>query len=916
VDNPVSTDLVTSDIVLDYVGRGSRGGDLVIGSLSTGETSTSLGVEQFDITVKRDSQLEQIASTNGTLREVYIRNEGTSKYLGAHEQREPGDTTATARPGDLIAQGTSYETTLINNLSGTKKTGPKEYGTDPDISDQDIDGADREANGFAFTDVRIIDAHGSNREGNGHGTGDGWNTAFAGNLKLNAILTGDVVRKYLDTTDRASNLAAADNQVFLYDLGNNDDTFDLQISSANLDAAGTATREDLVLNVYGESGNDKISTVIYETDSQGWDVFAQAKKGAAHWYENAKLNANLSIDAGAGNDTINTFGSGDWNITLGTGNDTLYVDNSGEANNGSGVVAPTQKAKWVFNTADQKTATVTGARTVVNLQSDTNDGYISVNDKYAGGAGYTAGELSGLHGLKLRVLFKDVSTSSDKTDPNANSKGQGFFFSDAVAVPATDPGGFRITDLNINQAIKKAINDDPVLNKLLVAKDGPANTLVVTALSDGRHIDVKDLQVEFAIPTDVATLANEAAWKEAIGAASTWTSADLQAARTAAFNNLLGGTASASNFNGFGPNPGEGYADWYVPVSSTGKSDYLSAFADNGTALIEGTNSDAVADNIIIVDGGSSDSDVVVLSTGQNSNDTIKWNGAFNNGTTTVVNFDASNFVPASYTITFTHEVTTPGNITVTFVGTGAPTASPVPVTAAADSAEKVAQEVEAAFKSDGGITTDWTVSRNGTSVTITQKVGGTIGGTPSVTFADTGSTGVTANTTGGFSQYVESLLGDDWLDFTAYGARWLGVAQLGSDGFVSELNGWTVSNDTHGAQTEVVGSTGVALPQHVATGTANFYEDRLVHTGEKYITLTRAWKEGPTTGVPNPDQDTVYKIELWTLNGEKADAYTTSTFDSTARDTAQLIGYVDLGRVIEGVVDVNSVIAQIDYIP
>jgi len=63
-------ELITSTIVLDNVGRGSTGGDLVIGGLSAGQTSTSIGVERFDITVEDNSALQQIESTNDALREV------------------------------------------------------------------------------------------------------------------------------------------------------------------------------------------------------------------------------------------------------------------------------------------------------------------------------------------------------------------------------------------------------------------------------------------------------------------------------------------------------------------------------------------------------------------------------------------------------------------------------------------------------------------------------------------------------------------------------------------------------------------------------------------------------------------------------------------------------------------------------
>ena len=50
------------------VGRGSTGGDLVVGGLSVGETSTSKGVQKFLIEVQDNSKLQTINSTNNTLK--------------------------------------------------------------------------------------------------------------------------------------------------------------------------------------------------------------------------------------------------------------------------------------------------------------------------------------------------------------------------------------------------------------------------------------------------------------------------------------------------------------------------------------------------------------------------------------------------------------------------------------------------------------------------------------------------------------------------------------------------------------------------------------------------------------------------------------------------------------------------------
>ena len=781
--NPVTSSLVTSTVILDYVGRGSMGGDLMIGGMSVGYTSESKGVQQFDITVERDSKLEVIQSTNNTLQVVNLVNSGSYNYLGAYER----GSNQGARSGDLTVTGD----TNVNTIFGVKKTSQAGAGGDPTdgwpgpnlLGQQYIDGGGlQQWNGYGFTDVRVING-----------------AAFKGNLELNAVLTSNVVGKYMNLVDQAPAPAAADNVVFNYTLGAGNDTLDIALSAANLAAAGTTTREDFVLNIDGGAGNDTITTAIYADNIVTGPLLttlANAAGGAAAWYQNHQLNANLFIDGGSGNDTIQTMGSGDWTVKLGTGNDTYYADNTAAT------------AVWVFNTADQLTVggAVT-ARGINNLQSAGNNNYIFVDDgTWPGGAandGYSsvAGEMAGLYGLKLRVVYNDVSNSSNITPVNA----QGTYFSSVVDVPTTAAGSFTVTDLQINQAIKKAINDDPVLNKLLVAKDGPSNTLVVTALSDGTHLSMADLGIEFAIPTLVATT-EVAGWNSALHTTANWTAADLQNARIESFNALLGagpGTAFnaalVSAYDTFGPNPGTpgSFSAWYSanPAANTG---YLSAFANQGGAVLAGANSGHVSSNVVIVDGAASDIDVVVLSTGTACSDTIKWDGSFNNGTVTVVNFD-----------------------------------------------------------------TWWTTT-------------------------------------------VANNLGDDFLDFTAYGARALYVAQLDATGHV-DTAAWSVSQDTLGLGSVDAGVAGVVLPTTLVAA-PNYVGDWTLKAGDKYITMTRV-----APNATDADNSTVYKIELWTANGTAADAYLTTLAVGDVRDTAQLIGYVDLGRVIEGVVDTDSILSHID---
>ncbi|MDR0775608.1 MAG: DUF4214 domain-containing protein [Azonexus sp.] len=765
--NSTATDLVISTVILDYVGRGSMGGDLVIGGMSVGYTSESKGVQQFDISVERDSKLEVISSTNNTLQVVNLVNKGTYNFLGAYERLSNQG----LRSGDLTVTGD----TTVNTLFGAKKTGGI---GDPTVivgAQQNIDGAGpQQFNGYGFTDVQAING-----------------VAFKGNLTLNAVLTENVVAKYMNLKDQAPNVAAADNVVFNYSLGAGNDKLDLAISDANLQAAGTTTREDFVLNIDGGAGDDVITVAIYDSSDPTMMTLANAVGGAAAWYQNAKLNANLFIDAGSGNDTINTMGSGDWTVKLGTGNDTYYADNTAA------------KAVWVFNTANQ-TIWGAAARNLANLQSGTNSSYIVVNDGTIGAAndGFNPAheEMSGLNGLRLRVVLNDMSYSSNVAPGGPN--GPGTFISSVVDVPTTAAGSYTVTDLQINQAIKKAINGDPVLGKLLAATDGPANTLVVTSLTDGLHVSV-DLGIEFAIPTSVA--ANEvSAWNSALKTTATWTDAQLQLGRIASLNALLDHAAYDTNlspglvsgYDAFGPNPGTGYTAWYSANKAAalgGDGSYAAAFANDGLFSMYGNFSAHTSSSIVIVDGAASDLDVVVLSTGQFSHDTIKWGGSFNNGKVTVVNFQTL--------------------------------------------------------------------------------------------FPD--------------------ALGADWLDFTAYGVRWLGVATLDTNGKVDGGNGWAISQDQIGLHTSQAGVAATALPTWGAT---SYIGDFTVTTGDKYVTLTRA----PVPTATNDDATTLYKIELWTVNGSEADAYR-DLAPGEVRDTSQLIGYVDLGRVIESSVDLQSILAHID---
>lgn len=508
--------LITSTVILDDVGRGSTGGDLLIGGLSVGDTSTSRGVEQFDITVERSSKLQQIASTNNTLEVVTIAS-------GAQYREVVNGSFTDPKYGDLTVLGDAEVDPFNSVVPSEKPNLPGSQG------DQDIDGLYGDHNGFGFTNVREIDASG-----------------FLGKTNMNLVLDHTVTAKYMDLFDTQDD-PAGDNIEFSYKLGTNDDNFFLAISDFNLSAAGTTTREDFDLLIEGGAGNDIIDALVYGEDVTDGDL-ADASGGTAHWYLNSALNANLAIDAGSGNDTVATHGSGDWWVDLSSGNDTYYADNAGS------------KSNWVFNAVN-----LGGPLDIDNIRSD-------VNNTYA-------------------IYKGQLTVSLTREDGSV-------YTTDVVTVPSTT----NVTsDLQVNQAIKEAINSDPVLSKLLRAYDGPANSLVVTSLIDEQSGGTASgLSVDITAPLATSLSAAEVsayALKHGLGVGTT------AAQVVAAINSAI--------------------TSWDV------KQDYVPDVFDAGS------NSSHTADNTII--GGTGD-DVLVLGTGVQSNDTVKYEG-FGNGYDTIVNF-------------------------------------------------------------------------------------------------------------------------------------------------------------------------------------------------------------------------------------------------------------------------------------
>ena len=444
--------------------------------------TTKSGVEQFNVTVKgnedKSSSLSALLSTNNNLRVVTVKT----------------DAAQTGTLADLTignSQTAGLGGNVINKL-------PQEV-------------LPSAANANALKDVQTFDA-----------------SAFKGDLKITAGLTSEVTAKYMNLVDQAPAAAAADNVSFVYTGGAGNDVFNIALDSANLDSAGTTTREDFLFSLVGGAGNDNLTLSV--VDALG------TASGAANWYANSKLNANLRIEAGDGDDVVWTPGSGDVVILGGAGNDTVYSDNTGA------------KAIWAFNN-------ISGP--INNLLSDANNGY-------------------NLFKSKVSVNFKGLVATAQISSVNGRSD-----------------------DLAINQAIKAAINSDLVLNKLLIATDGPANTLVVTSLIDGSMVG--DLAISLLAPTVGIINALEYATLQ-----TAYSTAAVPVTTPAQVDALLAAGLAAA----------------------IAKADYVKAAPT--TPIVDGTDGTGISDHNIT---GGSGNDVMVLSTEANSNETLVYAAGFGNDT-------------------------------------------------------------------------------------------------------------------------------------------------------------------------------------------------------------------------------------------------------------------------------------------
>ncbi|QNU62196.1 DUF4214 domain-containing protein [Vreelandella titanicae] len=376
----------------------------------------------------------------------------------------------------------------------------------------------------------------------------------------------------------------AENKAHVYNTSASNDSITVDYS---LDKAAEFNGFSLGINT--GAGNDTVHTI-----AQGADDFSLPNQ--------QDLQHNVVVNTGEGDDVVWTEGAGGVLISTGAGNDTIYSDNSGLSQMNSDL-----GATWLVNT--QNTA---------------------FDDLRGNAAGLSSGQTTPagndipavLYGAQLTVTLAGASLGGAVTSAAADSFDNGF----EGIINLNDILGDRVfgDQRDINAAIAQVVNNHKVLSKLLVAENGPDNSLVIRSQVDGQF-EADDLQITLS-PAGVSGMSDSAKGRlesaireESNDSNFDGTDANLQAV-------LNGSTSAAHGINGIGTGGGV-QADTYTGTAST---------ADNtGNEINAGSGSD-----------------VIVLSTNGDSNETIVFEDNFDRNT--VVNFDADGTSAGADTLDFT----------------------------------------------------------------------------------------------------------------------------------------------------------------------------------------------------------------------------------------------------------------------
>ncbi len=284
--------------------------------------------------------------------------------------------------------------------------------------------------------------------------------SYAGDINVAASITSHSYDKYLKGVDGdesgLGNPPVDGYDGFAYNTGAGDDVINMTVSGA------VAADNDFKLNINTGAGNDLVAFRYDDaiTGNQG-----TSQKGLQ----------NVTISTGEGDDTVWFYGDakgtggadsdGSAVISAGAGNDVIYV-NQQEFFTGEDqrqLDSSAYNAVWVLNT----TGTQVG---IAGLEGATMN-----NDLSSGQSQFNVNVPQGST-LQVTVSFKGFEATVDVDGVN----------------------GTTVSADAVNQAIIRAVENDPVLGNLLSAKDGAGNSLIIESLINGQ-MTPGDLEISFGV---------------------------------------------------------------------------------------------------------------------------------------------------------------------------------------------------------------------------------------------------------------------------------------------------------------------------------------------------------------------------------------------------------------------------------
>lgn len=292
---------------------------------------------------------------------------------------------------------------------------------------------------------------------------------LAGSVAVNAFVSDKVIDRNYNLQD--TGVHTADDVQIQYGLSSGNDIIQLALASEVVAYADS----QVTINT-GTGGNDFVHLKIVNNALNVSDnvVNAGSSTYGNGWLVNQQLNDNIKVEAMSGNNTIWTEGSGNVRISTGAGNDVILADNSGRQT----IADPAAVAKMAS----------LGYGTQVN-------GLYVVNAASRELGNILSNSANGTDGVaNLAQTFNTFKTTVSVSFMGLESS--------YIEIASTN---YRTTTQQVNQAIKKAINEDATLNKLIQAIEFPGNVLVIESLIDGVRT-LGELSFNFVAPAASGTL--------------------------------------------------------------------------------------------------------------------------------------------------------------------------------------------------------------------------------------------------------------------------------------------------------------------------------------------------------------------------------------------------------------------------